>query len=601
HVWGPRGREPNRLSILSRWKILDNLRRSTVEVVILAFILAGWSLLPGSPVRWTLLGLGVIAAPWVLSVLFAVLRPPLDRSWRAYYESVGRDAVRSAQQFALAVVFLPHQAWISIDAIVRTLWRVLVSRRNLLEWQTASVAEEATDRTLGTTWHAMRPVVFAVAALLVGTVVVAARRDADTGGLWHLVLALLPLTALWIASPAIAHALGAPALGHGTELGRRHRRQMLRYALLHWRYFDRFVTEETGWLAPDNVQEEPAPALAARTSPTNIGLQLLATVSAYDLGLVTLSDMTTRLEHAFASLARMQRFNGHFYNWYDLRTLEVLEPAYVSTVDSGNLAGHLVALRQACLALSDAAPTAGDGRMVRALDVALRLAAERLDDAASGDPPGEARRALRQAGEHVRSAAALLADALQDRSALAAVAEPLRRAHTAVLSAPLAPADATAAVEWIDWSLRRIAGELDAMSSTADAPGNRLHALANRAYEYAQEMDFRFLFDEEHKLFAIGYDQTAHARDASFYDLLASEARLASFIAIAKDDVPVEHWFRLGRALTHAQGATALVSWSGSMFEYLMPRLVMRSFPLTLLDHASVGAVQRQQAYGTAH
>src|SRR5690606_24781331 len=152
-----------------------------------------------------------------------------------------------------------------------------------------------------------------------------------------------------------------------------------------------------------------------------------------------------------------------------------------------------------------------------------------------------------------------------------------------------------------DWSLRRIAGELDATGSAADAPVTRLHALANRAYEYAHEMDFRFLFDEEHKLFAIGYDRTAHARDASFYDLLASEARLASFIAIAKDDVPVEHWFRLGRALTHAHGATALVSWSGSMFEYLMPRLVMRSFPLTLLDHASVGAVQRQQAYGAAH
>src|SRR5690606_22603153 len=145
HVWGPRGREPNRLSILSRWKIFDNLRRSTVEIATLAFLLAGWFLLPGSPVRWTLLALGVVATPWVLSVFFAALRPPRDRSWRAYYESVGRDAVRSAQQFVLAVVFLPHQAWVSADAIVRSLWRVLVSRRHLLEWQTASVAEEATQ------------------------------------------------------------------------------------------------------------------------------------------------------------------------------------------------------------------------------------------------------------------------------------------------------------------------------------------------------------------------------------------------------------------------------------------------------------------------
>ena len=484
-VPGPDGPEANRLPALSRWKIFDNLRRSTVEIGLMLFLIAGWLLLPGSALGWTGLALGAVAAPWIVSLLLAGLRPPLDRSWRAYYASIGRDARTSAQQIALAIAFLPHQAWVSADAIIRTLWRLGVSKRNLLEWQTASTTERDAGTGRAFVWRAMAP----AAVVAVALALIAMARSAGTGAGapgWPDLVGIGALAALWSVSPAMAHVLGGPGVRRRRPLTAAQDATGRELALRHWRYFDRFVEARTQWLVPDNVQEEPGAAVAMRTSPTNIGLQLLAIGSARDLGFITLDDMTRRLELVFRSLERMRRFRGHFFNWYDLHDLSVLEPAYVSTVDSGNLAGHLLAVRQACL---EARPEHGD------------------DEAA-----------------------------------------PALRA--------------------------------------------RLDALADRAGDYVTEMDFRFLFDQERELFSIGYQHASRSLDLSYYDLLASESRLASFVAVAKNDVSAEHWFRLGRSLTHASGATALVSWSGSMFEYLMPVLVMRSYPATLLDQTYRGAVR---------
>jgi cyclic beta-1,2-glucan synthetase len=494
-VPGPDGAEPNRLSLLSRWKIFDNLRRSTVEIAMLAFLIAGWTFLPGSPLRWTVLGVLAIATPWIVSLLLAVIRPPLDKSWRAYYAAVGEDALTSIEQVALALTFLPHQAWVSADAIVRTLYRLLFSGRSLLEWQPASHSERHLPTSARFVWSRMWTAV--AIALAAGVLVVllhepqaaATPRVLNTSREWLLTIAVLPLVGLWLASPSIAHALGSPALRRVARLRAESRADALRLARLHWDYFDHFATEESNWLAPDNFQEDPAPVVAMRTSPTNIGLQLLAIVSARDLRFISTEDMTRRLELVFESLDRMARLEGHFYNWYDLRDLGVLEPAYISTVDSGNLAGHLVALRQACLEIADGS-----------------------DDRA------------------------------------------------------IAP---------------------------------RLGAIAERAYRLALEMDFGLLYDESRKLFSVGYQVASHALDESYYDLLASEARLASFVAIAKHDIPVAHWFHLGRALTWASGEIALLSWSGSMFEYLMPALVMQSFAFTLLGETYRSVVRRQVAYGS--
>ncbi len=484
-VPGPDGPEPNRLSWLSRWKIADNLRRSTVELALFGFLLAGWTVLPGSPLRWTLLALGALAAPWILALLLTALRPPLDKSWRAFYAGVGRDALTSARQLALAIIFLPHQAWTSADAIIRSLWRLLVSRRRLLEWRTASHVERRMPDGTAALWRDMAP------AVVIGGLAIAAvawQTLAVGSAAWPIAFALLPLALGWVTSPVTAHRLSAPPARRDERLDARQREQALRYARLHWQFFEQFVTADTHWLAPDNFQEDPEPVVALRTSPTNIGLQLLSTVSAWDLGFITLEDMTSRLERALGTLARLRRYRGHFYNWYDLRDLGVLEPPYVSTVDSGNLAGHLIALRQACLAIP---------------------------------------------------------------------AEP-------------GPEDLA----------------------------RRLAAIAERAYGYAMAMDFTFLYDPERKLLTIGFQPETREADRAAYDLLASEARLASFLAVAKNDVPVEHWFRLGRTLTRATGAPALVSWSGSMFEYLMPLLVMRAWPGTLLATSGIGAVRRQVAWG---
>ncbi|HUQ97839.1 MAG TPA: glucoamylase family protein, partial [Gemmatimonadaceae bacterium] len=490
-VPGPDGPTQNRLSPISRWKIFDNLRRSLVEITQLVLLVTGWFVLPGSVVNWTLLALGIIAFPWLFSLLISLLRPPRDQSWLAYYVAVGRDAVTNAQQFALAVVFLPHQAVVSADGIIRTFHRLFVTKRNLLEWQTASQVERALGPgSQWETWRKMWPVIalcVVVAALIGAHVTFGGAANSDARFLF--VTATLPVVLLWLASPSIGFALSQTAILGEIHLTDAERQAAIKYARLHWTYFEKFVSEETHWLAPDNFQEDPDPVLAMRTSPTNIALQMLSTVSAADLGFISRSDMIDRLEKVFRSMERMRRYRGHFFNWYDLHELKVLEPAYVSTVDSGNLAGHLIALKQACY--------------------------EQLRD-----------------------------PALQPENA------------------------------------------------------KRLKAIAERAHAYAVEMDFRFLYDEKRKLFTIGYHVGSNSVDNSYYDLLASESRLASFIAVAKDDVSVDHWFRLGRSLTPAAGTRTLLSWSGSMFEYLMPALVMQTFPFTLLDQTHKGSVRRQIAYG---
>ncbi|MEO7964813.1 MAG: glycosyltransferase family 2 protein, partial [Gemmatimonadaceae bacterium] len=391
HVPGPEGEEPNRLSPLSRWKIFDNLRRSTVELAQLLFLIAGWTILPGSPLRWTLLGLGAIAAPWIVSLILAILRPPLDKSWRAYYATVREDAETSALQLAQAIAFLPHQAYVSADAIVRTLYRVFVSHRHLLEWQTASQTEQSVSGNRRDIWRTMWPAVgIAVAIVAAATIQLLWRANFFPGGelavttltpdearrLWLLAFSLVPLAVLWTLSPVVALALSKPKVPDERRLPADHRATAFRYALLHWRFFERFVDASTNWLAPDNFQDDPSPVVAMRTSPTNIGLQLLSTVSAFELGFIPIDTMVDRLEHAFRSLERMARFRGHFFNWYELHDLRVLEPAYISTVDSGNLAGHLIALRQGCKAILD--EPIFDARTWRALDAALTLANQEL-------------------------------------------------------------------------------------------------------------------------------------------------------------------------------------------------------------------------------
>jgi len=301
-------------------------------------------------------------------LLFAAARPPRNQAWRPYYAALAHDGMRAFQQFGLSVVFLADQALLAVDAIVRTLVRVSLTRRRLLEWQTASRAEETAGRTRSSAWRRMWPAVMLGAACVA---IVAWRADVNPvlrdWLWWSSALGWTALAIAWLLVPETAFALSAPLTRRDLMLSDEERADALRYALRHWNYFDRFATADTNWLAPDNFQETPAPVIATRTSPTNIGLQLLATASACDLGFLTRGEMVDRLERVFDSLDRMPRVRGHFYNWYELGDLSVLDPPYVSTVDSGNLAGHLMAFAQGCYAFADG--PIDDGRVWAPLEV----------------------------------------------------------------------------------------------------------------------------------------------------------------------------------------------------------------------------------------
>jgi cyclic beta-1,2-glucan synthetase len=579
-VPGHAGANRHPLSPLSRWKIADNLRRSTTPVVTLLWLVAALTILPGPFLPWTAAVLAAFATPWIAPLVFAAARPPRDHAWRPYYAAIARDGSRALEQLALAVVLLPDQAVLVTDAILRTLIRVRWTRRGMLEWQTASHAEQTTGQDRRSVWHRMWPSVLLAASMMGIVAWRAGVAPMARGAPWWLAASMwTTLTLAWLLAPELALALSAPVRRRSLTLGADERAAALRYALYHWRYFDRFVTEETHWLAPDNFQETPKPSIASRTSPTNIGLQLLATASAFDLGFLTRGEMIDRLERAFDAMERMPRINGHFYNWYDLSDLGVLDPPYVSTVDSGNLAGHLVALAQGCSEIA-LAPL-DNGRVWAAVDTERVPRAE-----AGGSWIGERVLAYQSAVLELRRRTAPAdsdgaATMLWVRQRLQATADELS-------SFGLDP-ECDASV-----SLREVA----ATSPVASTLVARLDALAVRAREMAMAMDFRLVYDERRRLFSIGYDARSGTRDESLYDLLASESRLASFIAISKDDVPVEHWFHLGRSLTVADGATALVSWSGTMFEYLMPLLVMPNRPFSLLDQTCEAAVRRQIAYG---
>ncbi len=394
---------------------------------------------------------------------------------------------------------------------------------------------------------------------------------------------LLPLAALWLAAPLLARWSGSPTRTTERPLAPDDQRTLRLLARRTWRFFETFVTADENALPPDNFQEDPKPVVARRTSPTNVGLYLLSCVVARDFGWAGTAATVARLEATFATLRRLDRFNGHFYNWYDTRRLTALEPAYVSSVDSGNLAGHLIALANACdvWRRSGVSPLARAG-LVDTLDLAKSAAATNVAALhASQHALAEMTRLLaddERLIERRMTAVAALADRLLDDAALVD-ADP--------------PGDV---VFWLR-ALRDASLQHRADLEPDPSLDARLAALATEARAFAAAMDFRFLFDDERKLLSIGYSLADNRLDAGCYDLLASEARLASLVAIAKGDLPARHWFRLGRATTPVRHGVALLSWSGSMFEYLMPSLVLREPADSLLAHSNRMAVARQRDY----
>ncbi|MEP6768927.1 MAG: glucoamylase family protein [Acidobacteriota bacterium] len=649
-----RRRVANPLPSIARWKILDNLRRSLSAPAAVALLITSWLAAGARPLVWAAFVLGTIALPGVFAFLAELMPRRRGIAKRSFLRGLGADVLQWGGQTGLRVTFLAHQAWIFSDAILRTLVRLLVTRRHLLEWTPAAKAHLVLDLKVSGFYRRMiGTVAIAGAVLLAPWMVPSALPWAFGFGL------------LWALSPLIARTVSLPPrVIEEAPLTAEDAAALRLVARRTWRYFEDFAGPKENFLPADNFQETPAPVVARRTSPTNIGLGLLSTAAAADFEWIGSLEMAERLQRAFSTLEKLERHRGHFFNWYDVASLAPLEPRYVSTVDSGNLAGFLIALRHACLSrrerpLWSPEGLLGVGDSVAILRESMEGLTARRDGAVTRrqleSPVAELSSLLApapiSASEWLARWESLAghADTLLDTAHALALEEPgavsedtvdwARAARGTIASARK---DATALFGWaspggeIGETARAVLEELEREEVSLAAAGDRyetaalaLRELADRspglasrisalercadaaralaqsfldtardASQYLEEMDFRFLFDPERKLFSIGYRAADGRLDPGYYDLLASEARLASFLAIARGDVPASHWYRLGRALTPVGKGSALISWSGSMFEYLMPDLVMDVPGGSLLDQTSRLVVARQIRFG---
>jgi len=641
-VPGPDARRiANPLSALSLWKIFDNLRRSLVPVALILFILGSWLFLPELGGFGALLVVSMIVVPGLLAALVEAIRKPVDLPWKIHLHGVAGLGARHLGQILITFAFLPYDAFISIDAIGRTLCRLLVTHKRLLEWRTSCDSEGRSRANLmgfyGTMWIAP------VLAIITGTLLVSMQST-------HLSQAI-PFLAIWFAAPCIAWWISLPIESLTPDITNEQRLFLRVTARKTWHYFETFVTAAENRLPPDNYQEVPAPMIATRTSPTNMGLTLLANLAALDLGYLPMSGLIRRTCETLGMMQGLKRYRGHFYNWYDTHTLEPLLPLYISSVDSGNLAGHLLTLA-AGLREQIEAETFIPRIFFGLLDTVMilrefdpgntGLATLALDLERAPANPREAFAFMEVVSDQVERIAELggvkekfapwmkilkanCEEHLEDMKLittwlslplptsgsllgkLTALEQPMSLRQISILGSTCVPIIEIALREIsnLETSSGRLERErLEVLSrylcNAAELACQRiltLEALAKQSDDLAA-MDFTFLFNSARDLFSIGFNVPENRCDTSYYDLLASEARLCSYVAIALGQVPQDHWFSLGRLLIASRAEPVLVSWSGSMFEYLMPLLVMPNYENTLLDHTCRAAVQLQIEYG---
>ncbi|HEV2694884.1 MAG TPA: glucoamylase family protein [Verrucomicrobiae bacterium] len=637
----------NPLTGLSRWKIFDNLRRTLVPLALVFLLVTGWVFFPDKAVAWSLFVTALVGLPFVLAVGTEFIRQPKERTFSSHLAIVGSTALRQLCQVLLTLVFLPYDVVVSLDAVMRTLWRLSFTRRNLLEWQTSSEVEQRDGGGLkqffATMWCAPMLAVAVGVALFI--------FDKPAGPV------SVPFLMFWFLSPAVAWWISLPLKEKRLEISAGQTAQLHKLARKTWAYFETFMGPDDHWLPPDNFQEYPHAVLATRTSPTNIGLAMLGALSAYDFGYLSMRELVERLARTLDTLEKVERYQGHLYNWYDTRTLKPLLPLYISTVDNGNFSGLLLTLHSGLLDVVD--QDWSMKRPVMGLRATLGVMQELPANSRQTAVMGEMHKLLHPIPSKLSDFVNLLdrlivlaTELTESKSEFEnwrRIFEKNCREHRdeitknypwILLQAELgrhAPSDATGHLERLLTALDRppslreiaeqseswlakieklqeaargkpgqaeVAGHLAKMEAALVVAGQNAQARLNEMEEVGRRcdalarMDFKLLYDPARELFSIGYNVNLHRLDASYYDLLASEARLGSFVAIALGQVSQSHWFRLGRLLTTAGGKPALISWSGSMFEYLMPMLVMPSYDKTLLDLTCKSAVARQIEYG---
>ncbi|MBN2654938.1 MAG: cyclic beta 1-2 glucan synthetase [Nitrospirae bacterium] len=598
--------QKNPLSGLSRWKIFDNLRRSIAPSAFTILLLICWAAL--SPVWfWTLAVIGIILISPLMASILEVFQKPDNALLGQHLATAASSARRRFSQALFTLMCLPFEAFFSLDAVLRTAWRMLI-RRRLLEWSPSSSTDHSSNNSqegLAAYCRMMwiSPVISASALIYL-----LLYNPAAT-------VAAAPLLLLWFVSPFIAWLISRPIIQRRAELTVKQVLFLRQISRKTWAFFETFVGPADHWLPPDNYQEYRVASVAHRTSPTNMGVSLLANLSAYDFGYIPAGQLIERSKNALNTMESMDRHHGHFYNWYDTLSLKPLIPAYISTVDSGNLAAHLLTLRAGLHAIPD--QKIFGAQLFDGLNDTLRIltkSAEQIPAESSAyssinklkkcleaectNPP-ETIPAVRLCMDQL---AAFAAEVIAGLEALDA--EPDNEANwwaRAFASQCHAVLDdlifiAPSILNSIDNipTLRELA-ELGNPQASERIAAIELLALQSNNLAF---MEYDFLFDPAQRLLSIGYNVAARRKDPGFYDLLASEARLCCFVAIAQGQLPQESWFSLGRLLTTSGGEPVLLSWSGSMFEYLMPLLVMPTFEHTLLDQTYKAAVNRQIEYG---
>ena len=693
------------MTTVGRWKMFDNLRRSLSSSSAYLMVVAAISIRGSNPVVWLILFFLSLSIPALVSFIVDMLPARRNISPAQHLKSAFEDLFLGLGRFLLSIILLASNAWVAVDAISRALYRRFYSKRLLLEWTTAAQAQAAANLELkdfiGSMWGAVALSLFCF--LIVGFLNP------------HALPLMLPLAALWFISPMLARQLSLPPKEKlTTPLTPRDLQLLNLTARKIWRFFATFVTEDENFLPPDNFQEDPVSVIAHRSSPTNFGLYLLSVIAARDFGWIGVVEMTTRLESTLKSMLNLPKFQGHFFNWYETTGARALEPKYISSVDNGNLAGHLLVVAEACTeALEKPFVSTGFNRGILQTLLLFEASIKAFFAKNPRSEPDKSQNTSRSTTE-IRSqntpdiardledlATVLLTpdhlipnqhrhwDLLKSRvNAVITTARELTRggAQSGPSDVPSAGVslEASEVLAWaralgedihssaqdhealMPWSeftqLERISSPGSEPSSwdeiiwpsikaqlllevklrelpqhtekliatilgykkTAPAAGQigtplvidqlletlelslaqsrrlcvRLVEIHDHCHKLYREMDFGLLFDPVRKLFSIGYRVSENALDQSYYDLLASEARLTSFVAIAKGDVPASHWFRLGRGLTTVDKNVVLLSWSGSMFEYLMPSLVMYEPPGSLLDKTCHLIIKRQIEYG---
>ncbi|MBF0859909.1 glycosyl transferase [Gluconobacter sp. LMG 31484] len=588
------GMRPNPMTGIARWKMLDNLRRSLSAPMAVAALFAGWMLGGHDAFVWTSCIVATVAIPAVLPLLIDALQHRQGETVDSYLALLGADLKRTVLTTGLCLVFLADQACLMGDAIVRTLGRVFVTRRHLLQWVTAAQAAEAPRESIVGYVRQMG------GAILLG-IIAFGLMPLMAPQVW---LIMLPFACVWVLSPLMAwkasqYSVSARRLEATAEETTFLRMQARRT----WRYFETFVTASDHFLPPDNFQEEPKGLLARRTSPTNMGLYLLSVVAAHDFGWIGMSEAVDRVRETLGTMARLPRFKGHFYNWYSTENLSVMMPVYVSTVDSGNLAGHLITLGRT-LAEWERRGRSHDGWRQGVQD-ALNLAQHELTSGSD----------VFRAEDITQDVRALLHEMAENSAGQAFVEQRLGVLVTHV-EATLRHLNGMAERRTSEKDMACVTGAENILfwlhaaqqairsDQRDDGAGIRtarlLQDLATQARNMALEMEFGFLRNRERGLLSIGFVVNDGTLDENCYDLLASEARLAVFFAVAKGDIPARDWFRLGRPVAAVARGEALVSWSGSMFEYLMPSLIMAAPFDSLLEGTSRQIVRRQIEYGQA-